>query len=183
MHELPPDLTNSLKSFRGSMSGRNTARHGQDVDLEKGEGGTGPDEAAEDEESPPPSEPQDDSSVTKSQHMNGNAAAHQSRNPGHSQANGKQSARQNGTAQPLSAPPKSSTASTTAAAPLDKSVFHAPPVRDPDPAADRLAENETPLSDEDFHQLMGMRRPTNPDEQEDLKYPFKLATKHGLYRE
>lgn len=64
---------------------------------------------------------------------------------------------------------------------MEMSVFQSPPVRDPDPAAERLADDESPLSDESFHRLMGMRRP-DPDEDDDEDFPFKLATKGGLFK-
>jgi hypothetical protein len=57
-----------------------------------------------------------------------------------------------------------------------QSVLHAPPVKDLDPAADRLAEDLTPLTSRDFYTLMGMREPTTHDE--DIKH---LAVPHGLF--
>lgn len=57
------------------------------------------------------------------------------------------------------------------------SIFrHAPKVDDPDPAADRLVENDTPLSRESFYELMGMHAP-----QTHGQAPKELATRHGLY--
>lgn len=59
---------------------------------------------------------------------------------------------------------------------VKQSVYNAPPVRDIDPAADRLAEDPTPLSAEDFYTLIGLNAPT----------PGKdglgqIAKPHGLY--
>lgn len=58
------------------------------------------------------------------------------------------------------------------------SVFQSPAVQDPDPAAQRLARNETPLSRGDFQTLMGLREPTAD---RSVEFPFKLAIKGGLY--
>lgn len=46
---------------------------------------------------------------------------------------------------------------------------------DPDPAADRLDDNMTPLSKPHFYELIGMEPPNNG------QMPKKLATKNGLY--
>lgn len=46
---------------------------------------------------------------------------------------------------------------------------------DPDPAADRLDDNMTPLSKPHFYELIGMNPP------DDGRMPKKLATKNGLY--
>ena len=60
--------------------------------------------------------------------------------------------------------------------PGKKSVFNAPPVKDLDPAADRLAEDDTPLSADDFYGLIGMWPPTAANEM-----PKQLAKPRGLY--
>lgn len=65
----------------------------------------------------------------------------------------------------------------TAQTPGKQSVLHAPPVKDLDPAADRLAEDLTPLSAEDFYDLMGMKHPSEVGE-ESAKH---LAVPHGLF--
>jgi hypothetical protein len=51
-----------------------------------------------------------------------------------------------------------------------------PTVADPDPAADRLDDDETPLAEEDFYKLMGMKPPTSKSEN-----PKKLGMKNGMY--
>lgn len=65
----------------------------------------------------------------------------------------------------------------TAQTPGKQSVIHAAPVKDLDPAADRLAEDETPLTDRDFYELMGMRPPPRSGE-ESVK---NVAVPHGLF--
>ena len=63
------------------------------------------------------------------------------------------------------------------------SVFRAPKVQDPDPAAGRLEDSEDALTANDFRFLMGMRSPSA--EQQGIgedEHPLKLATKHGLYK-
>lgn len=58
-----------------------------------------------------------------------------------------------------------------------KSVFTAPKVDDPDPAADRIADDENePLSNTDFYELIGMRPPDSQHQN-----PKELAQRHGLY--
>jgi hypothetical protein len=60
---------------------------------------------------------------------------------------------------------------------MKKSVFSQPKVDDPDPAADRIAANEdAPLSTDDFYKLIGMRQPTSKGQ-----IPKELGTKNGLY--
>ncbi|KAK3700638.1 hypothetical protein LTR37_015827 [Vermiconidia calcicola] len=60
-----------------------------------------------------------------------------------------------------------------------KSIFDAPPVKDPDPAADRLAEDMTPLTTEDFYDLMGLQPATSLEHDETkLKH---LARPSGLF--
>ena len=65
----------------------------------------------------------------------------------------------------------------TAQTPGKDSVIHAPAVKDTDPAAERLAEDETPLTDRDFYELMGMRAPTGSGD-ETVK---NIAVPHGLF--
>lgn len=64
----------------------------------------------------------------------------------------------------------------TAQTPAKMSIFQAPPVKDLDPAADRLAEDLSPLPAEDFYELMGLRAPTSAEDR-----MRKLAYKNGLY--
>lgn len=47
---------------------------------------------------------------------------------------------------------------------------------DPDPAADRLDDNMTPLTKPHFYELIGM---SPPDDNNHM--PKKLGTRHGLY--
>ena len=60
--------------------------------------------------------------------------------------------------------------------PAKRSIFHSQPVKDLDPAADRLAEDLTPLSTEDFNDLMGLNEPTGSKEG-----MGQIAKPHGLY--
>ena len=46
--------------------------------------------------------------------------------------------------------------------PGKQSVLHGAHVKDLDPAADRLAEDQTPLDKADFYQLMGLDEPAQP---------------------
>lgn len=179
MHELPKDLSTSLKSYRGSIYGSNRGR--READLEKGDGHGPHDGSADDEESPPPSEPKESSSMTQA-----NGATHggkENQRPGASSkpaTSSKHNARQSSTANSKGGGPKQPQEKKSSDE--EMSIFQGPPVEDPDPAAERLAEDETPLSDEDFHRLIGMRRPEDVSQQrEEENYPFKLAVKGGLY--
>ena len=60
--------------------------------------------------------------------------------------------------------------------PAKQSILQAPPVKDLDPAADRLAEDTRPLTTEDFYDLMGLNPPTSTKEG-----MGQLAKPHGLY--
>jgi hypothetical protein len=55
-------------------------------------------------------------------------------------------------------------------------LLTAPKVADPDPAADRLDDDETPLAEEDFYKLMGMKPPISKSEN-----PKRLGMKNGMY--
>ena len=182
MHELPQELTSSLRSFRGSIYGSNRASAHGDVDLELGERHGRPDRQ-NGEESAPKAGFQD---ITLSKHPAANDDGKViQKHDSSSRLSGP--GKKKSMTQRLGLDAKGAFGSkpthATPNTPAKMSIFHAPPVHDPDPAADRLADDKTPLSDEDFHQLMGMRKPgTAREEQRDEKYPFKLATKHGLYR-
>lgn len=175
MRELPEDLSSSLKSYRGSIYGRNGDKTRRDVDLEKGEAQRPSDSLDEDETAAGLDENDDSSTRKPDRAMNGsNGVLKNPQNPG----------RQKPSRKPGTRRAPSSDQAAKKSGPQDMTVFHAPPVEDPDPAAERLAEDESPLSDDDFHQLMGMRRPSSAEQRrEEGNYPFKLATKHGLYRE
>lgn len=56
------------------------------------------------------------------------------------------------------------------------SVFNAPPVKDLDPAGDRLAEDPTPLTPDEFYTLLGVYPPTSGKET-----IGQLAKPHGFY--
>ena len=49
-------------------------------------------------------------------------------------------------------------------------------VADPDPAADRLDDDDTPLAKEDFYRLMGMKPPVSESDN-----PARLGMKNGMY--
>lgn len=161
------------------MSGRNGDRVRQDVDLERGEVQRQSASLDESKTTAGPDE-NDASSVTKSNGAITGSNGLLDHGPrAQLEPSSKRSARE--------ATPGNRKAQTAkepnAKAAAEMSVFNTPPVRDPDPAAERLADDESRLSDDEFHQLMGMRKPSNPQEQEeDEKHPFRLATKHGLYR-
>lgn len=54
---------------------------------------------------------------------------------------------------------------------------HAPKVADPDPAADRLDDDTTPLTKEHFYELIGMHAPLSNGQT-----PKELAMRDGLYQ-
>lgn len=94
----------------------------------------------------------------------------------HSQA--KQNGSNNDVSKPSANQTKRVTSPPQTPANAKISVFgHAPLVRDPDPAADRLDDDKTPLSKDHFFELMGMHRPTPSGDP-----PKELATPHGLYK-
>lgn len=55
-------------------------------------------------------------------------------------------------------------------------LLTAPKIADPDPASDRLDDDPTPLTDEDFYKLMGMRPPDSKS-----NHPKKLGMRNGMY--
>lgn len=72
---------------------------------------------------------------------------------------------------------KTSTSNPQGPTQAELSIFrHAPKVDDPDPVAERLEDNMTPLSKESFYELMGMHAPTTEGQA-----PKDLARRHGLY--
>jgi len=60
-----------------------------------------------------------------------------------------------------------------------RSIFNAPKVDDPDPAADRIVDDDTePLSPHAFYLLIGMQAPNDRGER-----PKHLAAEHGVYHD
>ncbi|CAK4034384.1 Hypothetical predicted protein [Lecanosticta acicola] len=178
MHELPKDLSNSLRSWRGSMSVRNRPSVGE---LEKG-----PEDYGEE------GEEQLSSSDQRSLISHPSASA---RNLRHTQRYGRppedgkeqdgdheqhNSSNQRGpkvkTNPPAAAVTKKKTVETTPASNMQSIFSHAPKIRDPDPAAARLDDNMKPLTEEHFYELIGMY-PPRPDGQR----PKEVARPHGLY--
>ncbi|KXT18486.1 hypothetical protein AC579_2263 [Pseudocercospora musae] len=182
MHELPKDLTKSLRSWRGSIYGNSDRPRLSD--LEKGTEDYG-DKEVEEPLSPAESavirHPSVSSRSLRHDARQGRQQQHQyehrpiSRGQQHGSAHdhdgGRQSRPQNAVAKRQGTLPPQTPASNKV------SVFnHAPKVADPDPAADRLDDNTTPLSKEHFYELIGMKPP-----QHDGQLPKELAIKHGLY--
>lgn len=78
---------------------------------------------------------------------------------------------------PLAQQPKSLPSSTdTSAAPSSKPKANDGTVKDLDPAAERIANDTTPLQPADFYELMGMQAPDAHG-----KSPRKVYTEHGFY--
>ncbi|KAF2165108.1 hypothetical protein M409DRAFT_67394 [Zasmidium cellare ATCC 36951] len=149
MHELPKDLSNSLRSWRGSIYGNQSIRHHP-------------------------------SASSRSLRQNQRYEQLPQDSPqGHPQ---QQQQQQQGTTQQAGQPKSSAMAKRQATLPPQTpasqkvSIFqHAPKVMDPDPAADRLDDNMTPLTKPHFYELIGMNPPNNG------QMPKKLGTKNGLY--
>lgn len=55
-------------------------------------------------------------------------------------------------------------------------LLTAPKIADPDPAADRLDDDDTPLDKDDFYRLMGMKPPLT-----EADLPTKLSMRNGMY--
>ena len=216
MHELPEDLTNSLRSFRGSIYGRGQPQEGQsarveDGDLEKGPedyGDTEFDRALNTSQSsfdmvrqvlavPTVTTlltPMPQQSAMSGQDMNHVQPEQQDEkvdiekpdqvlrfddeedDVGHgverprvdtSTEKGKRSTHQ------------------TPSTPGKRSVLQGVHVKDLDPAAARLAEDETPLSQADFYELMGLNPPPPPTDVSTSKLPNEtiedLMKPGGLY--
>lgn len=212
MHELPKDLTNSLRSFRGSIYGRGQTRQGdeearlENVDLEKGSEGYKDkefDRALDTSQSSfdkvfntyrcrynftelncvtqqsatsaqnmdhIQSEPRkDDGDVEKqAQALRFEDEEEQEE---HDAGHGAERPRVD-TSMDAARKAHHHTPNT----PGKQSILQGAHVKDLDPAADRLAENLTPLTKADFYQLMGLNQPT--PEKEDIE---QLIKPHGLY--
>ncbi|KAK5172789.1 uncharacterized protein LTR77_002909 [Saxophila tyrrhenica] len=177
MHELPNDLAQSLRSYRGSMysGGRKNDRNGpDDVDLEKGEGGQddGVDSEGEQDERANATQNSPDLHPPKSDQ--GQAQSHE-QDGGKSRASGRQEQRTKQKRPEVDTQIEKAKSKATANTPAKQSIFDADPVKDPDGAADRLAQDLTPLGVQDFYQLMGLREPSSAHEE-----MSKLAYKNGL---
>ncbi|KAK3066965.1 hypothetical protein LTR53_016439 [Teratosphaeriaceae sp. CCFEE 6253] len=167
MHELPQDLANSVRSCRASVSSSHNPRK-VPSDLEKGRD-QGDYEEKRFERAPSP--------TSSSIHPNGSRQAlHQLRHHGayDELLDTEQAPHGNIPSAPSRRDGK---ASQHAPAAGEKNVVEtAPRVEDPDPAANRLDENTTPLTTADFYELMGMRPPVSKQQN-----PNELAVRHGLY--
>ncbi|KAK5732089.1 hypothetical protein LTR17_010797 [Elasticomyces elasticus] len=178
MHELPQELANSVRSWRASIYGSNSL-HKQPSDIEKAEDDYG-DKDFERALSPAESavvlhptksrralyqpQPRDIPHQLQLQH-------YASREQLRLQSNIPISS------VPAALPRRQGTLPPRTLVSAKKSVFStAPPVVDPDPAANRLDDETTPLSAADFYELMGMRQPVSKQDN-----PKALASRHGLY--
>ncbi|TKA66467.1 hypothetical protein B0A55_09200 [Friedmanniomyces simplex] len=177
MHELPHELANSVGSWRASIYGAKSLDN-RPSDLEKGQDDYG------DKDFERALNPTESSIVlhpTKSRqalnqpaqnnqpHQLQHHAAHDQlrRQPNAPRPSVQTSvARRQGTLPPQQNPTSAK-----------KSIFStAPKFADPDPAADRLDNDTTPLTRADFYELMGMREPVSKQQN-----PKELANRHGLY--
>ncbi|KAK0306173.1 hypothetical protein LTR01_006521 [Friedmanniomyces endolithicus] len=165
MHELPEELTNSVRSWRASIYGA-SGHDNRSSDVEKGH-----DDYTERTLSHPTksrralNQPQPDSQPHQLQH---HASQDQLRQ------------------QPSALPPNAQTSVTRRQAKPPPQPTPAPPGKtlhppapnldDPDPAAARLDNDTTPLTPADFYELMGMRPPISKQQN-----PKELAIRHGLY--
>lgn len=158
-------------AFRGSVSNSMPTSASRDVDVEKGEprrklrevdGDGGQKPSTESKGSPTANGTLGGGNGTKENDLAAESAAAGT-------ATASKSGRPRSTASVKPSPEEA----------MEMSVFQSPEVRDPDPAAERLARNDTPLSKEDFQTLMGLRDPTDA---QGLEFPFKLAIKGGLFK-
>lgn len=190
MHELPKELGNSLRSFRNSVH-RHSGQYAEYGDLEKRVG--------EDEEEETKRRVDETSSdlilVSEALHADQqldlrtcfgneslqhptlsrqaiglNFTTHEEASPNPEQP----------TKRPLSS--HSSRRSHHAYLPPEtpaskkRPLLTAPKIADPDPASDRLDDDPTPLKEEDFYKLMGMRPPKSK-----VENPKNLGMRNGLY--
>ncbi|KAK3719656.1 hypothetical protein LTR37_004193 [Vermiconidia calcicola] len=186
MHELPKDLTSSLRSYRGSMYGK--SHHGagdgiaDDVDLERG-----PEDYEDEDIDRALSGTEHSPNLHSTAHMREMAHTRQEQASEEERVQTRNEKLRFDKGSRSRERPKVDTKidavknqhSATARTPATKSIFDSPPVRDPDPAADRLAEDMTPLTTEDFYDLMGMQPATSLEHDETkLKH---LARPSGLF--
>ncbi|KAF2478860.1 hypothetical protein BDY17DRAFT_305952 [Neohortaea acidophila] len=170
MHELPKTLTESLRSFRGSVYGSRRRSGDADADLEKRgveeenygdrqfERALNETDASSAHHSPPissyhlPAQYQDHDLEKQHPALPAQHAAHQ--NP------------------PSGLPKHAPSTHSTPSSPREgvretaghgtTTYHHGLTIQDLDPAGERLAQNLTPLSVEDFCSLMGLGIPANP---------------------
>ncbi|KAK0938744.1 hypothetical protein LTR29_009712 [Friedmanniomyces endolithicus] len=177
MHELPEELTNSVRSWRASIYGAR-GHDNRSSDVEKGHDDYG------DKDFGRALNPTQSSVVlhpTKSRRAlnqpQQDSQAHQLQHHA-----SKDQLRQ----QPSAPPPNAQTTVTRRQAKPPPQQPPAPPGKsvnppasnldDPDPAAARLDNDTTPLTPADFYELMGMRPPISKQQ-----IPKELAIRHGLY--
>ncbi|EMC96271.1 hypothetical protein BAUCODRAFT_147904 [Baudoinia panamericana UAMH 10762] len=192
MHELPKDLTNSLRSWRGSAYGEPDNLRDSPSVLEKGP------EYYGDKEFERALSPSDRSIIlhpTASRQALNQVAQQQQQPPSPPQSHEQQQLANQQALQHHEAldqlhdlppprkpsvqtrlPPKKQATMQTPASAAKQSIFDQAKVEDPDSAANRLDDDLTPLAPEDFYELMGMRAP--PDKQTN---PKNLALRNGLY--
>ncbi|GAB7333224.1 hypothetical protein MBLNU13_g04877t1 [Cladosporium sp. NU13] len=162
MHELPKDLGNSLRSFRNSVH-RHSGQH--DFDLEKLE-------APADQLSAESNRQANETSSSLILHP---IVSRQALSLSIAAQNEQAQVAEEGLSRPISRPSHHNHASGTPFTPK-RPLLTAPKVADPDPAADRLDDDETPLAKEDFYRLMGMKPPVSESDN-----PAKLGMKNGMY--
>ncbi|KAF2236283.1 hypothetical protein EV356DRAFT_575190 [Viridothelium virens] len=155
MHEIPADLTKSLRSYRGSVHSKSPV----------------PEDRTRSPTSTPSSENDDETDASSVvQHPTG--AIHHLRHTGELQKQS-QSTGPNNTSAIQTLPPVS--AKDASKLSPKKPTAMASPI-DPDPIAAREQDNGEPLTEPDFYGLMGMRPPAQRGQT-----PKKLSAEHGLY--
>ncbi|KAK1072000.1 hypothetical protein LTR74_002830 [Friedmanniomyces endolithicus] len=175
MHELPEELTNSVRSWRASIYGA-SGHDNRSSDVEKGHDDYG-DKDFERALNPTQSsvvlhptksrralnQPQQDVQPHQLQH-------HASQDQLRQQPSALRPGARTVVARRQGKPPPQQTPG--------KSIYSpAPNLDDPDPAAARLDNDDTtPLAPADFYELMGMRPPISKQQN-----PKELAIRHGLY--
>ncbi|KAM0713768.1 hypothetical protein Q7P37_010730 [Cladosporium fusiforme] len=165
MHELPKELGNSLRSFRNSVHRHSGGQY--EDDLEK----------AIDEDSKRQMNETPSSLIlhpTLSRQAIGfNITTHEDAPPNTEQPKNHPSSlhsfNRSHHHHNVSLPPETP-------ASRKRPLLTAPKIADPDPASDRLDDDPTPLTDEDFYKLMGMRPPSSKN-----KNPKKLGMRNGMY--
>ncbi|WPH04338.1 Hypothetical protein R9X50_00722700 [Acrodontium crateriforme] len=181
MHELPSDLANSLRSWRGSIYGSNGAGGDKaDQDLEKAADygskeqystpedhyGEGEVERALKNSSSIENPKQEEHVDSKDDHNGTYDKVEQL--PSHSQSHVDRPLYRSRVQQPTGNPQSNGT--------IQKTLIDGQESDDLDPAADRLGGDTSPLSKADFYELMGMQPPISKSQN-----PKQLSSRHGLY--
>ncbi|KAK0890813.1 hypothetical protein LTR57_024999 [Friedmanniomyces endolithicus] len=192
MHELPEELTNSVRSWRASIYGA-SGHDNRSSDVEKGHDDYG-DKDFERALNPTqssvvlvrqdlPAKDHTTALLTPTQHPTKSRRALNQPQPDVQPHQLQHHASQDQLRQQPSVPhPNAQTVvarrqGKPTPAPAGKGIYSpAPDLDDPEPAAARLDNDTTPLAPADFYELMGMRPPISKQQN-----PKELAIRHGLY--